>query len=235
MYKSRKDKNKRKYKESIKIVLAIVIVVGAGIMYAGFNNLNKNISKEDNITVENEESFQESNEVKNSSVSQELSIVRVAAIPEGIQALTNTFESVKALNENVEVDIVSNEYNNELILSLINGEHDIIVTSRQMNEEEKLQAKIEHTKRFQEIKDIINKEEYDLLILDEIIATINNEFIELNDVIEFLRNKPKSLEVVMTGRDPKDELVELSNYVTEMKCIKHPFKEGIPSRVGIEL
>lgn len=102
-----------------------------------------------------------------------------------------------------------------------------------MNEEEKLQAKIEHTKRFQEIKDIINKEEYDLLILDEIIATINNEFIELNDVIEFLRNKPKSLEVVMTGRDPKDELVELSNYVTEMKCIKHPFKEGIPSRVGI--
>ena len=90
-----------------------------------------------------------------------------------------------------------------------------------MNEEEKLQAKIEHTKRFQEIKDIINKEEYDLLILDEII--------------EFLRNKPKSLEVVMTGRDPKDELVELSNYVTEMKCIKHPFKEGIPSRVGIEL
>ena len=104
-----------------------------------------------------------------------------------------------------------------------------------MNEEEKLQAKIEHTKRFQEIKDIINKEEYDLLILDEIIATINNEFIELNDVIEFLRNKPKSLEVVMTGRDPKDELVELSNYVTEMKCIKHPFKEGIPSRVGIEL
>ena len=138
MYKSRKDKNKRKYKESIKIVLAIVIVVGAGIMYAGFNNLNKNISKEDNIAVENEESFQESNEVKNSSVSQELSIVRVAAIPEGIQALTNTFESVKALNENVEVDIVSNEYNNELILSLINGEHDIIVTSRQMNEEEKL-------------------------------------------------------------------------------------------------
>ena len=81
----------------------------------------------------------------------------------------------------------------------------------------------------------ITQEEYDLLILDEIIATINNEFIELNDVIEFLRNKPKSLEVVMTGRDPKDELVELSNYVTEMKCIKHPFKEGIPSRVGIEL
>ena len=39
----------------------------------------------------------------------------------------------------------------------------------------------------------------------------------------------------MRGRDPKDELVELSNYVTEMKCIKHPLKKVFPSRVGIEL
>ena len=174
MYKSRKDKNKRKYKESIKIVLAIVIVVGAGIMYAGFNNLNKNISKEDNITVENEESFQESNEVKNSSVSQELSIVRVAAIPEGIQALTKTFESVKALNENVEVDIVSNEYNNELILSLINGEHDIIVTSRQMNEEEKLLVEQNNIKYEELLFSYLNSYENTLLYTYVNIDDYNN-------------------------------------------------------------
>ena len=174
MYKSRKDKNKRKYKESIKIVLAIVIVVGAEIMYAGFNNLNKNISKEDNITVENEESFQESNEVKNSSVSQELSIVRVAAIPEGIQALTNTFESVKALNENVEVDIVSNEYNNELILSLINGEHDIIVTSRQMNEEEKLLVEQNNIKYEELLFSYLNSYENTLLYTYVNIDDYNN-------------------------------------------------------------
>lgn len=174
MYKSRKDKNKRKYKESIKIVLAIVIVVGAGIMYAAFNNLNKNISKEDNITVENEESFQESNEVKNSSVSQELSIVRVAAIPEGIQALTNTFESVKALNENVEVDIVSNEYNNELILSLINGEYDIIVTSRQMNEEEKLLVEQNNIKYEELLFSYLNSYENTLLYTYVNIDDYNN-------------------------------------------------------------
>ena len=104
-----------------------------------------------------------------------------------------------------------------------------------MNDEEKIEAKREHTARFNEIIDIIKNEDYDLLILDEIIATINNGFIELNKVIEFLKNKPETLEVVMTGRDPKEELIELANYVTEMKCIKHPFKEGIPSRVGIEL
>ncbi|EKY26827.1 cob(I)yrinic acid a,c-diamide adenosyltransferase [Clostridium celatum] len=104
-----------------------------------------------------------------------------------------------------------------------------------MNEDEKKQAKLEHTERFKEIIKIMNNENYDLLILDEIIATINNDFIELKDVIEFLKNKPNGLEVVMTGRDPKNELIELANYVTEMKCIKHPFKKGVPSRVGIEL
>ena len=104
-----------------------------------------------------------------------------------------------------------------------------------MNDEEKMDAKREHTARFKEIIDIIKNEDYDLLILDEIIATINNGFIELNEVIDFLKNKPETLEVVMTGRDPKEKLIELANYVTEMQCMKHPFKEGIPSRVGIEL
>ena len=104
-----------------------------------------------------------------------------------------------------------------------------------MNEQEKLDAKNEHTDRFREIVEIIKKNNYDLLILDEIIATINNGFIELNEVIDFLNNKPETLEVVMTGRDPKEELIKLANYVTEMKCIKHPFEEGIPSRIGIEL
>ena len=104
-----------------------------------------------------------------------------------------------------------------------------------MNDEEKMEAKREHTARFKEIKDIIKNEDYDLLILDEIIATINNGFIELEEVVNFLKNKPDTLEVVMTGRDPKEELIEIANYVTEMKCIKHPFREGIPSRIGIEL
>lgn len=104
-----------------------------------------------------------------------------------------------------------------------------------MNDDEKMEAKKEHTERFREIVEIMRRENYDLLILDELIATINNGFIELKEVIDFLKNKPQILEVVMTGRDPKSELLDIANYVTEMKCIKHPFKEGIPSRIGIEL
>lgn len=104
-----------------------------------------------------------------------------------------------------------------------------------MTEEEKENAKIEHTKRFKEIIMKAKDENYDLLILDEIIATVNLNFIPLELVVDFLKNKPQELEVVMTGRDPKDELIELANYVSEIKAIKHPFNEGIPGRKGIEI
>lgn len=104
-----------------------------------------------------------------------------------------------------------------------------------MNDEEKKNAKIEHTKRFKEVTEKAITENYDLLILDELIATVNLDFIPLDLVIEFLKNKPQGLEVVMTGRDPKQELIDMADYVSEINAIKHPFEKGIPSRVGIEI
>ncbi|GAA0856360.1 MULTISPECIES: cob(I)yrinic acid a,c-diamide adenosyltransferase [Clostridium] len=104
-----------------------------------------------------------------------------------------------------------------------------------MNEEEKLEVKKEHINRFREVTKKAIEEEYDLLILDEIIATINRDFVMLTEVIDFLNNKPTGLEVVMTGRNPKEELIELADYVSEIKAIKHPYNKGIKSRVGIEI
>lgn len=107
--------------------------------------------------------------------------------------------------------------------------------SWQMTLEEKEKAKIEHTERFKEVINKSIKENYDLLILDEIIGTINLDFISLDRVIEFLENKPNTLEVVLTGRDPNKRLIDLADYVSEIRCIKHPFNKGIASREGIEL
>lgn len=104
-----------------------------------------------------------------------------------------------------------------------------------MTEEEKKDAKIEHTKRFKEITKKAIDENYDLLILDELIGTVNLDFVPLDLVVEFLKNKREGLEVVMTGRGPKEELVELADYVSEIKAIKHPFDKGIPGRKGIEI
>ena len=53
-------------------------------------------------------------------------------------------------------------------------------------------------------------------------------------MIEFLKNKPEKLHVVVTGRNAKDELIKIADLVTEMTQIKHPFRSGVKAQVGIE-
>ena len=73
-----------------------------------------------------------------------------------------------------------------------------------------------------------------LLILDEICAAVNGGFIRESDLLEFLDRRPEGLEVVLTGRNPSEELLLRADYATEMKEIKHPYQTGIPARKGIE-
>lgn len=75
---------------------------------------------------------------------------------------------------------------------------------------------------------------WDMLILDEILGAIKGGFIPLQKVIQFVKNKPEGLELVMTGRAVPDELVALSDYVSEINPIKHPLDKGIGARIGIE-
>ena len=76
--------------------------------------------------------------------------------------------------------------------------------------------------------------DYDLLVVDEAAAACRYGLISVERLAEFLRNKPESLEVVLTGRDPDPELMELADYITEMKKIRHPFDQGVRARQGIE-
>ncbi len=75
---------------------------------------------------------------------------------------------------------------------------------------------------------------YDLIVLDEINVAIHFNVISLDKVVNFIKNKPKSTELVLTGRWAKQELIELADLVTEMRPIKHYFQNGVKSRVGIE-
>lgn len=79
------------------------------------------------------------------------------------------------------------------------------------------------------------KEGYDLLVIDEFMSAYNHGLIEQKQALECLMKRPDCLEVVLTGRNPGEELLKLADYVTEMKKIKHPFDQGIPARKGIEL
>lgn len=101
-----------------------------------------------------------------------------------------------------------------------------------MSDEEKNSAKIFYKNLFKEI--VKNCLKYDLIILDEILGTIECGFIKENEVLNFLKTKPENLEVVLTGRCASKRLLSLANYASEIKKIKHPFDSSIPAREGIE-
>lgn len=75
---------------------------------------------------------------------------------------------------------------------------------------------------------------YDVVILDEINVALQLGLLELGEVIELIRSKPKHVELVLTGRGAPTELIEIADLVTEMREIKHPYKKGIAPRKGIE-
>lgn len=75
---------------------------------------------------------------------------------------------------------------------------------------------------------------YDIVILDEINYALSYGFLPVADIVEFLKNKPPMLHVILTGRDAKPEIIELADLVTEMRQIKHPFEQGISAQKGIE-
>jgi len=74
----------------------------------------------------------------------------------------------------------------------------------------------------------------ELLVLDEVVSACNHGILQEDALVDFLREKPAALEVVLTGRDPSPALVELADYVTEMRKIKHPYDRGVHARRGIE-
>lgn len=104
----------------------------------------------------------------------------------------------------------------------------------QMNEEEKHALLIDHNKMFEQVLAKIKNGGYSLLILDEVIGALNAKVFEMPKLVEFLRHKPENLEVVLTGRNPAPELVEIADYVSEIRKVKHPMDKGIMAREGIE-
>ena len=74
----------------------------------------------------------------------------------------------------------------------------------------------------------------DLLILDEAIGACSQGFIEEDRLIGLLRSRPRSLEVILTGRNPSQALLDEADYVTEMVMVRHPYEKGIKARKGIE-
>jgi len=84
-------------------------------------------------------------------------------------------------------------------------------------------------------KEMILDDSYQMVILDELNIVLRYDYIPIEEIIEFLTTqKPEMKHVVITGRNAKDELIEIADLVTEMTMIKHPFRNGVKAQVGIE-
>lgn len=103
-----------------------------------------------------------------------------------------------------------------------------------MTESEKEQTKNAIGCTFDAATQFAVREHAFLLILDEVCAAITCGFLEEDRVISFLQNKPDTLEVVMTGRDPSERLQAEADYISEICKRKHPYDRGIGAREGIE-
>ncbi len=83
-------------------------------------------------------------------------------------------------------------------------------------------------------EELVRDEALDMLILDEINVAVSFKLIALERVLEFIRRKPRRLELILTGRYAPAEMIDLADTVTEMKEIKHHYASGVQARKGIE-
>ncbi|KND55259.1 Cob(I)alamin adenosyltransferase [Candidatus Paraburkholderia kirkii] len=86
-----------------------------------------------------------------------------------------------------------------------------------------------------EARRMIESGEYQMVVLDELNTVLKYEYLPLNEVLEVLKARPAMLHVVVTGRHAPDALVELADLVTEMRLVKHPYREqGVKAQRGVE-
>ena len=90
------------------------------------------------------------------------------------------------------------------------------------------------TQAWEEAKRMIADPDLQMVLLDELNIVLRYGYIDLDEVVEVLKAKPEMKHVIVTGRNAKDELIEIADLVTEMTQIKHPFRDGIKAQVGIE-
>ena len=88
---------------------------------------------------------------------------------------------------------------------------------------------------WEKAKALIRDERNRMVLLDEINIALRYDYLPIDEVVEFLATeKPAMTHVVLTGRNAKDELIEIADLVTEMTLVKHPFRSGIKGQKGVE-
>jgi len=84
-------------------------------------------------------------------------------------------------------------------------------------------------------EELLTSAEFDLFICDEINGAVGFGLIDVEQVLELISRKPEKTELVLTGRNAHQQVIDAADLVTEMREIKHYYKAGVPARTGIEM
>jgi len=110
------------------------------------------------------------------------------------------------------------------------GKDDFVYKGKMPGEEDMAVA----LRALKRAEDIMLCNEYNIIILDEIIVAIYFKLFPISDVIDLINKKPDNVELILTGRYCPEEIIEKADLVTEMKEIKHYYTKNVLSRKGIE-
>lgn len=104
-----------------------------------------------------------------------------------------------------------------------------------LTNEEKLEMTKEQNSILNKLKlELSNLNKKTILVLDEVNSAIELELLDYKLLIDFITNKSDYLEIVLTGRNPKIELLNLADYISKVEQVKHPYTTGLNARKGIE-
>lgn len=142
----------------------------------------------------------------------------------GFRVLVFQFLKDNSSNERKILESLSN-------VTCLPGREPVKFVSR-MNGDERAELRHYNNKALDEIVKFCVP--FDMLVLDEAICAVQLQVLSKEKLISFLKHKPRGLEVVLTGHQVSDDLLEIADYVTEMRKIKHPYDLGKMAREGIE-
>jgi len=106
--------------------------------------------------------------------------------------------------------------------------------SRQMSKEERRSHKEFYEERLRLLRRMVSSGNYDMLFLDEVLYAVRAGLLDEKLLTDFLDSRPQNLEVILTGRDPGEELLKRADYISEIRMIRHPISRGQKARGGIE-
>jgi cob(I)alamin adenosyltransferase len=83
-------------------------------------------------------------------------------------------------------------------------------------------------------KELILDPDYDFIILDELNIVLRQDTLPIDEIVAFLKDRPLTKHICITGRNAKPELVEIADLVTEFGEVKHPYHAGFKAQKGVE-